>query len=202
MPRAARSVSAGSPISGGRGANGFISSGSARPLGSFLRGLDRRGSGLRLETVGGHWLALKIGCDTISIMHARTRPFSWGGVTIPMVMTVRFSGEASPEDWVRFPATLGNPPRWADLGSFRRGMSDLDSEDLASVFSIPTSDFSASISLGNIDMRQIGFVSQGAAEASKPTARAFWSWRGASGFATLFDSADGAALTVERVGNE
>jgi hypothetical protein len=42
-----------------------------------------------------HWVPLKIGADTTAIMQARLRPgpapFSWGGASIPMVMTVRLA---------------------------------------------------------------------------------------------------------------
>jgi len=40
----------------------------------------------------GRWVALKIGCDTSAITQSRTRPFSWGGVTNLLVMTVRLAG--------------------------------------------------------------------------------------------------------------
>jgi hypothetical protein len=59
---------------------------------NWLRFVDHLGTGIGFvfpAPLAGRWLAMKTGCEPISIGQARTRLFSWGGVTIPMVMRVR-----------------------------------------------------------------------------------------------------------------
>jgi hypothetical protein len=72
---------------------GFVLSDSRRRLGSSWKSRRR-----------GNWVALKIGADTTAITQARSRPFSWLRVTIPMVMMIRL-GNPVEEDWLRLGST-------------------------------------------------------------------------------------------------
>ena len=79
-----------------------------------------------------HWVPLKIGADTTAIMQTRPRPFSSGGASIPMVMTVRLvsghSGDTTVTDyhWVRLVSghsgdTTATDYHWVRLVSGHRG---------------------------------------------------------------------------------
>ena len=117
-----------------------------------------------------HWVPLKIGADTTAIMQTRTRSFSSGRVSIPMVMTVRFvmrsSASSEGENWLR----SGKAPRrsiahfgtqhirtdqWVRLGSRFGGESRRLSRPIGPI--MPLASFGNTV-VGVVRGGKIGFV--------------------------------------------